>query len=79
MSALIVNDTLEFNAIKSLLSATDGNLASHLKALEKHGYVAVSKTFVGRKPNTKYTLTKSGKMAFQQHLNALEVLIKDSQ
>ena len=76
MSALVVNEHLEFNALKELLEVTDGNLASHLKALEKEQFIAVKKTFIGRKPNTKYTATAAGKTAFEAHINALEALIK---
>lgn len=75
MSTLAVNDTLDFNALKEFLEVTDGNLASHLKGLEKEEYIAVEKTFVGRKPNTKYYLTKEGKKAFNNHIKALEKLI----
>lgn len=76
MSALAVNDGLDFNALKDLLDVTDGNLASHLRALEKEAFVGVEKTFVGRKPNTKYSITKAGRKAFEEHLKALEKLIK---
>jgi DNA-binding HxlR family transcriptional regulator len=75
MSALMVNDTLDFNALKDLLELTDGNLASHLKALEQQGIIVVSKQFVGRKPSTTYKATESGTDLFRQHLNALEELI----
>lgn len=76
MSALMVNDALDFNSLKELLQLTDGNLASHLKGLEKEAFVAVQKSFVGRKPNTQYIATAEGKLAFNQHLLALEALIK---
>lgn len=75
MSALAVNDALDFNALKELLDLTDGNLASHLKALEKEEFIAVEKSFVDRKPNTKYSMTKMGRKAFSDHLKALERLI----
>lgn len=75
MSALAVNDTLDFNALKEFLDVTDGNLASHLKVLEKEGFISVEKSFVGRKPNTKYYMTQEGRKAFNNHLNALEQLI----
>jgi DNA-binding HxlR family transcriptional regulator len=76
MSALAVNDRLDFNALKEYLDATDGNLASHLKALEKEEFIGVEKSFVGRKPNTKYFMTKEGKQAFEDHLRILENLVK---
>jgi len=77
MSALMVNDTLDFNALKELLDLTDGNLASHLKALEQQEIVVVSKQFIGRKPSTTYKATDRGKILFRQHLAALEELISN--
>ena len=76
MSALMVSDNLDFNALKDLLGLTDGNLASHLKALEQQEIITVSKQFVGRKPSTTYTATEGGRNLFRLHLSALEELIK---
>jgi DNA-binding MarR family transcriptional regulator len=76
MSALTVNDFLEFNAIKELLDVTDGNLASHTRALEDLGYIRVEKSFVGRKSNTRFSITDTGRAAFERHLNALEKIVK---
>jgi DNA-binding MarR family transcriptional regulator len=76
MSILAVNDKVEFSVLKEMLDLTDGNLASHISALEKLTYVEVTKQFIGKKPNTSYMITKAGKNAFTQHLNALEDLIK---
>lgn len=76
MSVLVVNDRYDFNSLKDLLAITDGNLASHLKALEKEEYISVNKSFLGRKPNTNYAATDTGKKAFKAHLDALEQLIK---
>jgi len=76
MSALAVNETLDFTALKEYLDVTDGNLASHLKALEKENFIDVKKSFVDRKPNTKYIMTKQGKKAFEEHITALEKLIR---
>lgn len=76
MSALAVNDMLDFNSLKEYLDLTDGNLASHLKALEKENFIGVKKSFVGKKPNTKYFMTTEGVQAFDDHLKTLEKLIK---
>ena len=76
MSVLMVNDRYDFNSLKELLDTTDGNLASHLKGLEKEEYILVHKSFLGRKPNTNYEATEKGKTAFKQHLDTLEKLIK---
>jgi|SRR6185436_14625463 len=76
MSILAVNDKVEFKTFKELLDATDGNLASHLNALERVGYIQVKKQFIDRKPSTSYSATKQGKKAFEDHLKVLEALIK---
>jgi len=76
MSILVVNESADFVRLKELLGVTDGNLASHAKALEKAEYIKVEKTFIGRKPNTRYYATKLGKMEFKKHITALEKLIK---
>ena len=76
MSILMVNEYADFNMLKNLLGATDGNLASHTKALEKADYIKVEKQFIGRKPNTRYSTTKLGKAEFKKHIEALEKLIK---
>ncbi len=76
MSILLVNDSVDFGEMKEMLNITDGNLASHISALEKMEYVKVSKQFVGKKPNTSYAATKAGKKAFGEHLDALEKILK---
>jgi DNA-binding MarR family transcriptional regulator len=76
MSTLMVNDEINFNDLKQLIDVTDGNLASHIKSLEENGFIKVNKGFVGRKTNTTYAVTKAGETAFQQHLSALEKMIK---
>ncbi|MGJ8659439.1 MAG: winged helix-turn-helix domain-containing protein [Cellulophaga fucicola] len=75
MSILMVNDYADFNMLKELLGATDGNIASHTKALEKVEYIKVEKQFIGRKPNTRYSATQLGKLEFKKHIEALEKLI----
>ncbi|MCB0429739.1 MAG: transcriptional regulator [Flavobacteriales bacterium] len=77
MSVLMVNDRVDFNTMKETLDVSDGNLASHVGALEQLGYVKVTKKFIGKKPNTSYAATAAGKQAFQEHLAALEKMLKD--
>lgn len=76
MSMLMINDNVDFNSIKETLNLTDGNLASHIKALEGIKYIVMKKEFVGRKPRTSYSATEHGKKAFKSHLIALEKLIR---
>nr|WP_262910266.1 transcriptional regulator [Rhodoflexus caldus] len=76
MAVLAVNESMDFNSLKEYLDVTDGNLASHLKALEKEEFIGIEKSFVGRKPNTRYFITPQGRKAFEEHINALEKLIQ---
>ncbi len=75
MSALLVNDTVNFNDLKELLQVTDGNLASHTKALEEANIIKIKKSFIGKKTNTNYSITKTGEKLFNQHIEALEKMI----
>lgn len=77
MSILMVNEDVDFNRLKELLDVTDGNLASHTKTLENAHYIQIEKSFVGRKPNTRYRVTPLGKQAFKKHIDALEQLLKN--
>jgi DNA-binding HxlR family transcriptional regulator len=76
MSALLVNEELDFNSLKHLLDVSDGNLASHLSALETLKFIDVEKKFVGRKTNTTYGITRIGRKAFNEHIDALELIIR---
>lgn len=76
MSILVVNEYADFTTLKELLGVTDGNLASHAKALETENYIRIEKQFIGKKPNTRYMATKEGRTAFKEHISALEKLIK---
>jgi DNA-binding MarR family transcriptional regulator len=76
MSILMVNDSIDFLTLKEMLQVTDGNIASHITALEKLQYIEIKKQFIGKKPNTSYLVTNAGRKAFTEHLDALEKLIK---
>ena len=76
MSALAVNDSLDFTSLREFLDVTDGNLATHIKKLEEENFIRVEKAFIDNKPNTKYSMTKEGKKAFENHLGILEQIIK---
>lgn len=76
MSILVVNHSVDFNTLKEQLNISDGNIASHITALEKLNYLEVKKQFIGKKPNTSYKATQQGIKAFKNHLDTLEKLIK---
>ena len=78
MSILMVNDSVDFGMLKEQLQITDGNMASHLSALEKSNYIEITKQFIGKKPNTSYAASAAGKKAFSDHIDALEQLINKS-
>ena len=77
MAILMVNDWMDYGEIKEHLNLTDGNLASHINGLEKMNYIEIRKRFIGKKTNTSYKVTRVGKKAFQEHINALEKLLKN--
>lgn len=78
MAVLMVNEEMDFNALKELLSLTDGNLASHTRALEELTYIECNKGFVGRKTRTVFRATMQGKEAFKAHIEALEQFLKST-
>lgn len=78
MSVLMVADEIDFVSLKEQLQVTDGNIASHITALEKLAYIKVEKKFIGKKPNTTYSVTAQGKKAFKEHINVLEKLIRQT-
>ena len=75
MSALAVNEELDFNALKEFLDVTDGNLATHIKKLEKEDFISSKKSFIDNKPNTRYAMTEKGEQAFKDYLNVMEQII----
>jgi DNA-binding MarR family transcriptional regulator len=76
MAYLSSAETADFNAIKARLQVSDGNLSVHLRKLEDAGYVAVEKSFVGRKPLTRLSLTGAGRAAFLHYLEAMSKLVE---
>lgn len=75
MAYLSGAERADFNELKAKLAASDGNLSVQLRKLEEAGYVAVEKTYAGRKPLTRVTLTDKGRSAFVAYLDAIEKLI----
>ena len=79
MAYLATAEVADFNALKRRLQTTDGNLSVHLRKLEEAGYVAIEKSFLGRKPLTRVRLTKPGRTAFGGYLDAIARLVGESQ
>ena len=78
LNALSQGEMLEFGRLKAIMNATDGNMGTHLTALEKAGYIEVVKDFVGKKPRTRVTLSPAGRTAFKRHVAFLKALIDEA-
>jgi DNA-binding MarR family transcriptional regulator len=79
MAALVIlepGSEVDFGYLRNLLEVTDGNLGAHLRKLEEAGFIAINKTFVERKPRTYVTITDQGRRVFQEHVAALEEILK---
>lgn len=79
MAALVTlkaEDEVDFTYLRTLLDVTDGNLGAHLRKLEENGYITVNKMFVERKPRTYVSATAEGRKVFQEHVAALEAILK---
>ena len=79
MAALVTlgpTDEVDFTYLRDLLQVTDGNLGAHLRKLEEAGYIAVNKTFIERKPRTYVAATAAGRKVFEEHVAALESILK---
>lgn len=75
MAYLSGADSANFNELKARLATTDGNLSVHLRKLEDAGFVAVDKSFVGRRPLTRARMTETGRAAFVAYLDAMAGLV----
>jgi DNA-binding MarR family transcriptional regulator len=79
MAALVTlnpGDEVDFTTLRDLLQVTDGNLGAHLRKLEEAGYIAINKIFIERKPHTYVSSTGEGRKVFQEHVAALEAILK---
>jgi DNA-binding MarR family transcriptional regulator len=79
LNAQAARDMLDFGNLKAMLGMTDGNLATHLAALEKAGYVEIAKDFVGKRPRTRIALTARGRKALRGHVAFLRSVLENVQ
>jgi DNA-binding HxlR family transcriptional regulator len=76
MAALSGVDKLDFNELKAELGLTDGNLSTHLGALQRAGFVRITKSFRGKKPRTSLDMTAKGRKAMERYVNLLQSLLR---
>ncbi len=74
---LVQGSEVDFTYLRELLEVTDGNLGAHIRKLEEAGYISVNKIFVERKPHTYVSATADGRRVFQEHVTALELILRN--
>ncbi len=77
MAVLYVVESADFTFLMNQTGTTWGNLSAHMSKLEEAGYLAVEKTFKGRRPNTLLRLTPQGRAAFRAYRNKMLQALDD--
>lgn len=75
MTALLIDEELDFTTLKKRLEVTDGSLGVHLQKLEEILYIQSKKAFVKRRPRTTYKLTAKGRKALLKYLESMQTLL----
>ena len=78
MSMLAASPELSFTELRDALGMTDGNLTTHIRALQEEGYIAVAKSYQNRRPLTTCSLTPAGRKAFAGYINLLEQIVRQN-
>jgi DNA-binding MarR family transcriptional regulator len=78
MSMLAAAPELSFTEMRDTLAMTDGNLTTHIKALQQEGFVAVAKSYQNNRPLTTCSLTTAGRKAFGEYINLLEQIVRQN-
>lgn len=78
MSLLAANSALSFTELRDTLKMTDGNLSMHLKTLQEAGYVALTKSYLNRRPLTTCALTPAGREAFTRYVDLLAEIVRQT-
>jgi predicted ArsR family transcriptional regulator len=76
IAELLTSEWVSFAALQRAIDTTNGNLGAHLAKLVEAGYVSEEKTFVARRPQTRYRLTKTGRSAFVKHVAEMQALLQ---
>ena len=78
MSMLAASTELSFTELRDALAMTDGNLTTHIRALQQEGYVAVAKSYQHKRPLTTCSLTAAGRKAFAAYIDLLEQIVRQN-
>jgi len=78
MSLLAASPELSFTELRDGLGMTDGNLMTHVRALQQEGYVSVTKSYKDKRPLTTCSLTSAGRKAFAAYIDLLEKIVRQN-
>ncbi len=78
MSMLAASPELSFTELRDTLGMTDGNLTTHIKALQLEGYISVAKSYQNNRPLTTCALTAAGRKAFAAYIDLLEQIVRQN-
>jgi len=78
MSMLAASPELSFTELRDTLEMTDGNLTTHIRALQQEGYLSVAKSFRNNRPLTTCSLTVAGRQAFAEYISLLEQIVRQN-
>lgn len=76
IAELLTSPWVPFSDLQRATQTTNGNLGAHLAKLVDGGYIEEEKTFVKRRPQTRYRLTQSGREAFSKHVREMQKLLE---
>jgi len=77
LSYLYVVESADYVYLMRMTGLTWGNLATHLSKLEEAGYIAVQKTFNGKKPQTILRMSEQGRAAFRTYKKNMQQILDD--
>ena len=78
MSMLAASPELSFTELRDALVMTDGNLTTHIRALQQEGYISVAKSYQNNRPLTTCSLTAAGRKAFAEYIGLLEKIVRQN-
>jgi DNA-binding MarR family transcriptional regulator len=78
MSMLAAAADMSFTELRDALGMTDGNLTTHIRALQQEGYISVAKSYQNRRPLTTCALTAAGRKAFGEYIDLLEKIVRQN-
>lgn len=76
ISLLVTVEEAEFSFIKEKTNASAGNISVQIEKLQEAKYIKIEKTFKGKYPLTKCSITKKGVKAFEDYVKILQQYIK---